>query len=638
MFSYDGDPCEGEGGHNITVAESPLEAWKVRDHLRISMSYFVMMVELVNPCARSVKIAMAFTSEGMFRLLPPLSVHTNGIHMVKVQFCACYGERSQPKFQLLRCSWLPASTEDLHTAFTFQDRYTEFLRAIRIWEHLKLLKRGGRGHKPEGVGGTEPSQCAVECPACPHPERNMPQSGKGHPKMIGIDNKDRDANDMPALGDGWAHFILEAPNMEHLWKWGQEEHRNLCDSNLRAVDLANSKYSKGYKATGVGGVFYARHGLVRKNGLGNLQKGERYAIMDFIAFYTLMGAIFTSIVFSYEILHIYGHGEKCQYKYSFNYQKWLAHTDGEDLNASLSTGEMTPGAQFNALDSHAAHWNWHKIVRFDSSLSSQLVEALKESALHRAFFLKLLSSIDSMTLEKWEADVTAWRMISRSLIRLQKLKIQLIEEEEAAARLGEVAAHDVSPSVLIHTGMELEEYQRNLVVEARIIKEATSTDHKMRELMMKRNVLRHRIDKWREIQDVYMPSITKHLAHSVSPNDKDQFFESPETIPLYLPSTLPLISFRPFHPSLWDYKCTQIGSSQRNGTRMYASIGTYREKPQGAESGGDDVENGQSINEGFRVEWAKSRARMYRWEEEGMLMVEEMCRVICYMNWRSHHW
>jgi len=46
-------------------------------------------------------------------------VHTNGIHTVKVQFCACYGKHSQSKFQLLWCSWLPASTEDLHTAFTF---------------------------------------------------------------------------------------------------------------------------------------------------------------------------------------------------------------------------------------------------------------------------------------------------------------------------------------------------------------------------------------------------------------------------------------------------------------------------------------------------------------------------------------
>jgi hypothetical protein len=40
-----------------------------------------------------------------------------------------------------------------------------------------------------------------------------------------------------------------------------------------------------------------------------------------------------------------------------------------------------------------------------------------------------------------------------------QVRKQLVEEEEAVARLGEVAAHDVSPSVLIHTGMELEEYQ-----------------------------------------------------------------------------------------------------------------------------------------------------------------------------------
>ena len=74
-------------------------------------------------------------------------------------------------------------------------------------------------------------------------------------------------------------------------------------------------------------------------------------------------------------LHIYGHGEKCQYKYSFNYQKWSARTNGEDpeqfwshINpASLSTREMTPGAWFDALDSHAAHWNWCKIVRFGMS-------------------------------------------------------------------------------------------------------------------------------------------------------------------------------------------------------------------------------------------------------------------------------
>lgn len=43
-------------------------------------------------------------------------------------------------------------------------------------------------------------------------------------------NRDRSVNDMPALGDGWAHFVPEAPYMEHVQKRGHEEHVrfNLC--------------------------------------------------------------------------------------------------------------------------------------------------------------------------------------------------------------------------------------------------------------------------------------------------------------------------------------------------------------------------------------------------------------------------
>jgi hypothetical protein len=47
-------------------------------------------------------------------------VHTNGVHSLKIRYCACYGDRSHhEKFQLLRCSWLPATTADPQTAFTF---------------------------------------------------------------------------------------------------------------------------------------------------------------------------------------------------------------------------------------------------------------------------------------------------------------------------------------------------------------------------------------------------------------------------------------------------------------------------------------------------------------------------------------
>jgi len=38
------------------------------------------------------------------------------------------------------------------------------------------LKRAGRGHDPEGIGATSPGSLTVECPACPHPGRNLPDN------------------------------------------------------------------------------------------------------------------------------------------------------------------------------------------------------------------------------------------------------------------------------------------------------------------------------------------------------------------------------------------------------------------------------------------------------------------------------
>ena len=65
-----------------------------------------------------------------------------------------------------------------------QDRYEQFLPAIRIWRHLKMLKRAGRGHDPAGVKATLASECAVECPACPHPGRNLPAGWENAPESV----------------------------------------------------------------------------------------------------------------------------------------------------------------------------------------------------------------------------------------------------------------------------------------------------------------------------------------------------------------------------------------------------------------------------------------------------------------------
>ena len=38
-----------------------------------------------------------------------------------------------------------------------------------------MLKRAGRGQDPTGAVSTAEGELAVECPACPHPGRNLPE-------------------------------------------------------------------------------------------------------------------------------------------------------------------------------------------------------------------------------------------------------------------------------------------------------------------------------------------------------------------------------------------------------------------------------------------------------------------------------
>jgi hypothetical protein len=65
-----------------------------------------------------------------------------------------------------------------------KDRYNQFLPVIRIWRHLKMLKRAGRGHDPAGIASTLDGECAVECPACPHPGINLPEGWEEAPEHI----------------------------------------------------------------------------------------------------------------------------------------------------------------------------------------------------------------------------------------------------------------------------------------------------------------------------------------------------------------------------------------------------------------------------------------------------------------------
>lgn len=58
----------------------------------------------------------------------------------------------------------------------FQYRYSEFHHIFQMWRNVMALKWAGRGQDHAGVVGTSQGELAVECPACPHPGRNLPDN------------------------------------------------------------------------------------------------------------------------------------------------------------------------------------------------------------------------------------------------------------------------------------------------------------------------------------------------------------------------------------------------------------------------------------------------------------------------------
>ena len=47
-------------------------------------------------------------------------------------------------------------------------------RCVRQWRHIKDIKRGAAGHTSTAVDDLADGALAIECPACPHPGRNLP--------------------------------------------------------------------------------------------------------------------------------------------------------------------------------------------------------------------------------------------------------------------------------------------------------------------------------------------------------------------------------------------------------------------------------------------------------------------------------
>ncbi|KAJ7150418.1 hypothetical protein C8R46DRAFT_1043775 [Mycena filopes] len=563
-------------------------------------------------------------------------LHTNGIHEdVQVDFCGCDKalEAGSHEIQILRAGWFPSTHVRPQTAATFAqlekyhldslqskmsmydaygvmekmtnntgikpaDRYHEWIRMCREFRHLRLLKRGGRAlaYSASGVAGTGAGELAVQCPACPRPGVNLadgtwenasPEERFLYTLFIALDacfrlKRRLVSNELkdPDLGSGWAYMVDTAPYREYLRGVTAQKEMQTC-SGLAALDHANTKFSRGYSTTGVVMGVCGRHEFVQANGVGDLQKGERFSNVDYVfasllllkdgrlpktitydivciwAIYLFTRLkelpphvrlrIIAFICFAIPKLHIHSHTLACQLLFSLNFLLGSAQLDAEGIERAWaniggvagSTRDMGPGSRHDTLDCHWSHWNWQKLVDIVKSLRKRLDRANTALAEQTSAFEEF-STQQAEHVPEWRRQVLEWELDSKKPnpfeIKFEGLseaevRLQLSKEEAAQVELGVPSLHDVSPSSFISCGLDLEGEQRRVRVQAEL-KKAQTTEMQI-DLVSMRMKLNRGIARFRKLQAVYTPAALQVVSAMNLPETT-----LAEDVPLVLPSAL----------------------------------------------------------------------------------------------------
>ncbi|RDX44819.1 hypothetical protein OH76DRAFT_1538089, partial [Lentinus brumalis] len=584
-----------------------IKAWKGTHFERVPMKSLGVRVQLGHPIGEKCYNPVAAHADNFVLL------DNHGIHELGVDFCGCERATSFTT-QLLRNRWFPATTTEPKTAATFRvletfhllsaqskvsafefytslarrsdntgtrkakDRYPSFLIMIREWRHLKLMKRAGRGNDPAGLSATATGDCAVECPACPLPGKNLPANYADVEKSwlyrlyLAIDANFRlkrkkvssDAVD-PGLNHGYAFFVEEAGYKSHLETWDKdnpkEASEKLCNTH-DAIKLANVKGAAGLAASGVATIDCSRHDMKRPCSVGDLQKGERFVNVDYLLNSSLEQSAplnkygYTSynarqFGWCVPMFHIHAHRDRCRSVYSPYLLRHWARTNGEGVERGWSmvngfapaTKEMGPGSRRDMLDSVWADQNWVRITKLAATLLSRIKGAVPERDAHVAAFKDLNASLPAEDSAKWERLVAAWELrpttaknpydIHRTHVTQSALRVVLAEEDAAAIKAGKEAAlhEDYSASTFVVAGLEIEDHQRKLKADFAALGDH-STDLARAKVLERQNALRRKIDTWRGVQEVFVPGIVSVLAQ---PSNVDESLQAHE-VPLHLPS------------------------------------------------------------------------------------------------------
>ncbi|KAJ7041341.1 hypothetical protein C8F04DRAFT_1253041 [Mycena alexandri] len=536
-------------------ADSPfhvIETWNGICFTRNTLEALGLRIQLGHKRGESCPGTLARTEEQWERARKEefCVVEDNGIHKVGLDFCTIFGG-----------NFYNALARETNNTGNFQprNRYSEFLLMTREWRHIQQLKRFGRVHLPGGCRGIPGGACALRCPACPQPGMNLVPDGEWRRvppekcylyalfvainanfrmKRKQVSSEEAD----PDLNKGSAFFSEVNEYMKHVREhWDFEQEKSRCVSH-DAVDQPDRE-ARGTASSGIGTVDCARHNMKRPNGVGDLQKGERYINMDYMFWKSLDDCDnLVQLMVSYDIVcqwrlniwvrlskynpqlrqhartgkryfmwlipkfHLPAHIEACNILYSFNLSPFVGQTDGEApergwANANplaASTKEMGPGSQRDtiiALGSVMLEW----VQRAVGEMVEKQQELVEGEASLPADIVKAWST----AMELWEADS---RNPNPFNVAAKHATLEVIREHIATEAAGAVEGDksgdvrgDLHAYEMLAMGMQLEQQQRELAHNITALKTHASNGQKTT-VLEHGNKLRRKIASWITLQ------------------------------------------------------------------------------------------------------------------------------------------
>ncbi|KAJ6528210.1 hypothetical protein B0H19DRAFT_1083730 [Mycena capillaripes] len=518
------------------------------------------------------------------------------IHEVQICFCKCSRSDDADNLeQLMRNAWYPATVTDPGTCTTFEsleayrlynvvgnmnvrdfitslermtdttatsgmtwlpDRYKQFQRMARQWSFLQRLKRAGRAHDPAGVGSTALGELAVRCWVCPHDGRNLPDGWRDvDPKyqflymlLLAVDANFRLKNrirnneiDDLTLGPGWGYWVEPQKYQEHLKKYINETDVSTCIA-FAALLQKDTRLTTGLRVSGVGGCVCARHECMRPNGLGDLQKGERYANMDFI----LQCAL--------PVWHAGSHNGDCAEENSLSFKRGVGKTDGEGIErtwsglnpVAFSTKDVGRGVRADVVEGKIDNHNHLKNMGQGEALRRKMVVAIAERDKQIAAFKIVSKTIDGdvkktwrKMIEDWEADPSEpnpYTLTRKDCPTEAEVRLDVRKDEDALTTGRKAPLHGRSATAFLTAGIQIEDAQQRIITQLRgTALVAADRENKIGEW---RHALLVKIAKFRALQKIYMPGAECALADAEAERDPDLAAPRPEKIKLWMPSQM----------------------------------------------------------------------------------------------------